>query len=96
MDYAMDEWKYKNIKDITDHNPQTNQTKYKNGMEKYEYNINNAFYNNYYGRNYPNDIIIVITKDKDKIKEATINYGFGIVNIKYTNINEIDSFDIGI
>ena len=94
--YAIDEWKYERIKNITNHNPYTNQTKYKNGITKYEYNIEKSIYNNYYIKTYPNDIALTITKNGDLISDATIDYGFGIVNIKYTNINEIDSLDINL
>lgn len=96
MDYAIDEWKYSNIKMITDNNTYTNQTKYKNGKEVYEYNIDNSIYNNYYGKNYSIDIIIIITKENNIITEATVDYGFGIATIKYKNINEIDNLDINI
>lgn len=94
--YAIDEWKYESIKNITNHNAYTNQTKYKNGITKYEYNIEKSIYNNYYIKTYPNDIALTITKNGDFISDVTIDYGFGIVNIKYTNINEIDSLDINL
>ena len=94
--YAIDEWKYESIKNITNHNPYTNKTKYKNGLKKYEYNIEKSIYNNYYIKTYPNDIVLTITKNGDLISDVTIDYGFGIVNIKYTNINEIDSLDINL
>lgn len=94
--YAIDEWKYESIKNITNHNAYTNQTKYKNGITKYEYNIEKSIYNNYYIKIYPNDIALTITKNGDFISDVTIDYGFGIVNIKYTNINEIDSLDINL
>ena len=94
--YAFDEWSYNNIKSITDHNSYINQTKYKNGIEKYEYNIESNIYNSYYNRSYPNNIIISITKENNIITSATINYGFSNVDIKYTNINEIDSLDINV
>ena len=94
--YAFDEWSYNNIKNITDHNSYINQTKYKNGIEKYEYNIDANIYNSYYNRNYSNNIIISITKENNIITNASINYGFLSVDIKYTNINEIDSLDINV
>ena len=93
---SIDEWSYNKIKYITDHNPYSNLIKYKNGEEKYEYNIDKDTYNSYYGRIYPSNIIISITKDKNTISEAIVNYGFGSVDIKYTNINEIDSLDINV
>ena len=86
--------KYFNL--LTNHNAYTNQTKYKNGITKYEYNIEKSIYNNYYIKTYPNDIALTITKNGDFISDVTIDYGFGIVNIKYTNINEIDSLDINL
>ena len=92
--YAIDEWSYNNIKSITDHNSYTNQTKYKNGKEVYEYTIDKNTYNNYYQKTYTNDINITITKENNVITEAIINYGFGTVTINYTNINEIDNLDI--
>ena len=49
--YAFDEWSYNNIKSITDHNSYINQIKYKNGIEKYEYNIESNIYNSYYKNN---------------------------------------------
>lgn len=94
IDYAIDEWSYKNIKSITDNNPYSNLTKFKAGTEKYEYNISKEIYNNYYNKAYPNDLIITINKSENIITDASINYGFGIVNIKYTSINEIDNLDI--
>ena len=94
IDYAIDEWSYKNIKSITDNNPYSNLTKFKAGTEKYEYNISKEIYNNYYNKAYPNDLIITINKSENIIMDASINYGFGIVNIKYTSINEIDNLDI--
>lgn len=94
IDYAIDEWSYNNIKNITDNNPYSNLTKFKAGIEKYEYNISKEIYNKYYNRTYPNDIIITINKSESNIVEATINYGFGSVSIKYTNINEIENLDI--
>ena len=94
IDYAIDEWSYNNIKNITDNNPYSNLTKFKAGIEKYEYNISKEIYNKYYNRTYPNDIIITINKTDSNIIEATINYGFGSVSIKYTNINEIENLDI--
>ena len=39
---------------------------------------------------------LVIYKSGDVINSATINYGFGNVEIKYTSINEIDGLDIKI
>lgn len=94
--YALDEWKYSNIKNITDHNTYSNLTKYKTGMEKYEYNLSKEIYNKFYGKSYSNDIIITITKKENIISEAIVDYGFGKVIIKYTNINEIDSLDINV
>lgn len=94
--YAFDEWRYNNIKNITNHNSYINQTKYKNGIEKYEYNIDANIYNSYYNRNYSNNIIISITKENNIITSTTINYGFSSVDIKYSNINEIDNLDINI
>ena len=94
INYAIDEWNYKNIKKITDTNPYSNLTKFKAGIEKYEYNISKEIYNKYYNRTYPNDLIITINKSGDIITDASINYGFGNVFIKYTSINEIDSLDI--
>ena len=94
--YAVEEWSYASIKNITDHNSYANQTKYKNGINRYEYSIAKEIYNNYYNTNYQNDIIITVTKNGDIINEATINYGFGIVNIKYTNINEIEDLNINV
>lgn len=94
--YAIDEWKYSSIKNITDHNAYSNLTKYKSGIEKYEYNLSKEIYNNYYGNTYPNDIIITITKKDNNISEATVDYVFGKAIIKYTNINEIDSLDINV
>ena len=94
--YAFGEWKYNSIKNIIDNNSYINQTKYKNGGEKYEYSIDRNVYNNYYGTNYENDIIITVNKSNDTINDVTINYGFGSVSIKYTNINKIDKLDINI
>ena len=94
--YAFGEWKYNSIKNIIDNNPYINQTKYKNGSEKYEYNIDKNVYNDYYGTNYENDIIITVNKVDNIINNASINYGFGSVNVKYTNINNIDKLDINI
>ena len=94
--YALDEWKYSNIKNITDHNTYSNLTKYKNGIELYEYNLSKEIYNKYYGKSYSSDIIITITKKENVISEAAIDYGFGKVIIKYSNINEIDSLDINV
>ena len=96
IDYAINEWSYNNIKGIIDHNTYNNQAKYKNGKEVYEYTIDKNFYNNYYQKSYPNDINITITKEKNVITEAIINYGFGTVTINYSSINEIDSLDINI
>ena len=94
INYAINEWTYNNIKTITDTNPYSNLTKFKAGIEKYEYNLTKEIYNQYYGTNYPNDLIITINKSGNIITDASINYGFGIVNIKYTSINEIESLDI--
>ena len=95
VDYALNEWSYKSVKNITDHNSYSNVTKYKSGDSKYVYNISKEIYNNYYKSTYMNDIVITITKNsKDIIYEAVINYGFGVANIKYTSINEIDYLDI--
>lgn len=94
INYAINEWTYNNIKTITDTNHYSNLTKFKAGIEKYEYNLTKEIYNQYYGTNYPNDLIITINKSGNIITDASINYGFGTVNIKYTSINEIESLDI--
>ena len=96
VNYAINEWSYKNIKHITDTNPYSNFTKFKTGIEMYEYNLNKDIYNKYYGTNYSNDIIITINKSDDLITEASINYGVSNVDIKYFNINGIDSLDINV
>lgn len=96
FDYAFNEWNYKSIKNIMDNNSYSNKTSYKSGNIKYEYTINNLIYNNYYGTNYQNDIVINITVKENKIVDAIINYGFASVTISYTNINEIDDLDINI
>ena len=79
-----------------DNNSYSNKTSYKSGNIKYEYTINNLIYNNYYGTNYQNDIVINITVKENKIVDVIINYGFASVTISYTNINEIDDLDINI
>lgn len=96
FDYAFNEWNYNSIKNIMDNNSYSNKTSYKSGNIKYEYTINNLIYNNYYGTNYQNDIVIYITVKENKIVDAIINYGFASVTISYTNINEIDDLDINI
>ena len=96
IDYAMDEWTYDNIKSITDHNSYTNHTKYKDGKEVFEYTIDKNSYNDYYQKTYANNIIMSISKEDGVITEAIVNYGFGIVEISYTSINEIDNLDINI
>ena len=96
INYALNEWQYNNIKMIFDHNTYSNLTKFKAGIDKYEYTLSKEVYNNYYGTSYPNDVIISIYKSGDVINSATINYGFGSVEIKYTSINEIDGLDIKI
>ena len=96
FDYAFNEWNYNSIKNIMDNNSYSNKTSYKSGNIKYEYTINNLIYNNYYGTNYQNDIVINITVKENKIVDAIINYGFASVTISYTNINEIDDLDINI
>lgn len=96
INYALNEWQYNNLKMIHDHNTYSNLTKFKAGIDKYEYTLSKEVYNNYYGTSYPNDVIIAIYKSGDIINSATINYGFGNVEIKYTSINEIDGLDIKI
>lgn len=96
FDYAFNEWNYNSIKNIMDNNSYSNKTSYKSGNIKYEYTINNLIYNNYYGTNYQNDIVINITVKENKIVDVIINYGFASVTISYTNINEIDDLDINI
>lgn len=96
FDYAFNEWNYNSIKNIMDNNSYSNKTSYKSGNIKYEYTINNLIYNNYYGTNYQNDIVINITVKENKIVDVIINYGFASVTISYTNLNEIDDLDINI
>lgn len=96
FDYAFNEWSYKSIKNIMDNNSYSNKTSYKSSDIKYEYIINNLIYNNYYGTNYQDDIVLNITVKKNKISDVVINYGFASVTISYTNINEIDEMEINI
>lgn len=96
FDYAFNEWSYKSIKNIMDNNSYSNKTSYKSGDVKYEYIMNNLIYNNYYGTNYQDDIVLNITVKENKIGEVVINYGFASVTISYTNINEIDEMEINI
>lgn len=94
MSYATLEWEYESIEKIMDDNLYSNKIEYED-FTSYEYNILSSAYNKYYNTNYPNDIIITVLK-KDKISEASINYGFGKVEITYTNINKIKNLDINI
>ena len=87
---------YSNVKNMMDSNKYTNITKYKDGLVKYEYIIDHNIYNNYYSKNYVNDIIMNITMDNTIIKDVTINYGFASVEINYSKINEIDEIEINI
>lgn len=94
--YSTIEWQYPSLKKIMDNNKYSNKVSYNSGTSKYEYKINKDIYNDYYNTNYQNDILLTITKKNDKINCATINYSFGIVNITYKNINEINNLDINI
>ena len=94
--YNLIEWLYSNVKNMMDSNKYTNVTKYKDGLIKYEYIIDHNIYNNYYSKNYENDIIMNITMDNNIIKEVTINYGFSSVLINYSKINEIEDVEINI
>ena len=95
-DYPLEEWEYKNIVNIMKNFKYSDKTSYKSGIVKYEYNITSLAYNNYYTRNYQNDIIIDITLTNNLITEANINYTDFSVDIKYSNINEIDNLDLNI
>lgn len=94
--YNLIEWQYSNIKNIINSNKYSNVTKYKDGLNKYEYIINYEDYNNYYNKNYTSNIIMNVTMENKIIKEVTINYGFGSVIITYTNINGIENLEINI
>ena len=74
----------------------SNTTRYKNGLINYEYLIDLDNYNNYYGQNYQNDIIMDIVYDGSVIKSVNINYTFATVEIIYTKINEIEDIEINI
>ena len=95
MPYAMNEWEYESLKNIMDNNSYSNKIEYIDST-LYEYNIGISVYNNYYNTNYPNNIVITIVKKDDKIESASINYGFGKVEINYSNINKIKNLDISI
>lgn len=94
MPYAMNEWEYKSIEKIMDNNSYSNKVEYED-ITSYEYNILSSVYNKYYNTSYPNDIIMTVSKN-DKIDSVSINYGFGKVEIKYSNINKIKNLDINI
>ena len=95
MPYAMNEWEYESLKNIMDNNSYSNKIEYIDST-LYEYNIGISAYNNYYNTNYPNNIVITIVRKDDKIESASINYGFGKVEINYSNINKIKNLDISI
>lgn len=92
--YAINEWGYESIKNIIDNNSYSNKIEYEDNV-RYEYNVVSSVYNSYYNTNYTNDITITVIKD-EFIESASINYGFGIVDIKYSNINKIKNLDISI
>lgn len=94
--YNLIEWQYSNVKNIMDSQKYSNTTRYKNGLINYEYLIDLDNYNNYYGQNYQNDIIMDIVYDGSVIKSVNINYTFATVEIIYTKINEIEDIEINI
>ncbi len=96
INYALNEWDYNSIKSIMDNSEYSNKLEYADDIIKYEYNISNLDYNNYYQTHYNNNIIITVTLKDEIIDSASINYGFGLVQIKYTNINNIKNLDINI
>ena len=96
ISYPINEWAYENLNKIKDNFTYSNNTSYKSGMIKYEYNISSTDYNKYYNSSYTNDILIDIIVNKNIITEASINYINYKVDIKYTNINEINNLDINI